>query len=70
MKNDSWQNTHIKDFVRFAARFVDAMEEARLPKPFASVARDTQTEYVVNAELIGFDCEVLLPSYVGVEAIE
>ena len=46
------------------------MEEARLSKPFASVARDTHTEYVVNTELTGFDCEVLLPSYVGIETIE
>lgn len=53
--------------MKFIVHIADAITEASEQSPFKQVADDSQTSYTVNSDLTGFDCEVLLPSYVIIE---
>jgi len=61
------KNSHIKDFVKFIVQVADTITEANDYSIFKQIADESQTSYTVNDTLTGFDCEVLLPSYVELE---
>ena len=62
------KNSHIKDFVKFIVHVADTMTETNDYSIFKQVADESQTSYTVNSSLTGYDCEVLLPSYVGLKS--
>lgn len=57
---------HVKDFVKFAIHFVQKMESEREKSPFLEIAKESQTRYIVHADMKTFMFDAFLPSYVCV----